>query len=188
MEGLTFRNNYIQNQPENIHKRLESSENFTALDTDKLKQDTVEFASKTAEDAKDNFFTRTMKGLGISNPKRFFISLGLTLATVVGLAILGNKSSNKMAELGQKVDDFLLNNKLYSSVANFLKKGKDSVVKFLRKSQTIDDVFTTMNDPIRKARVECDMTRGYGQGFSSIFDLTPVSILKTSFQHSSNET
>ncbi|MBR2068417.1 MAG: hypothetical protein IJ877_01515 [Candidatus Gastranaerophilales bacterium] len=183
MEALSFRNNYYQNNSPDVQKRLESEENFTSIDKEKLKQDTVELANKTKNDAKDNFITKTFKGLGIENPKRFFISLGLTIATVVGLGFLANKTSNKMAELGQKVDDVLLNSKLYTGVSGFFKGIKDRVVNFLRKSDTIDDVFDTLQSPVRKAKVECDMTRGYGQGFVSIFSLTPVDILKTTFTH-----
>ena len=46
------------------------------------------------------------------------IAVGLTLATVIGLATIGNKSSNKMAELGQKVDDLVVNKEWYKKACN----------------------------------------------------------------------
>ena len=54
-----------------------------------------------------------------SKKEKFLTTAFLTLATVVGLAVLGNKSSNFMASLGQKVDDKLLNKKWYQNLEKF---------------------------------------------------------------------
>ncbi len=178
MNTINFTNNMQTNSlnPE-VKKRFEDKESFTAIDKEKLKQDVAEFQEKTEEHVKENFFSRTLKNLGIKDPKKFFISLGATLATVVGLAFFGNKSSDKMARLGIRVDEFLKSKSWFNSITNFFSKGKSNLVGFLRrKSKTIDNIATTLKN--RPAKPRCDFTRGYGRGFVSIFSLTPVDILK----------
>ena len=102
--NLTTNNSQIN--PE-LQKRIESQENFTAIDTEKLKQDTVEIASKAGEQVKDNFVFRILKNLGVEDPKKFLKSVGLTALTVAGFALLGNKTSKHTAQLGIAVDEFL---------------------------------------------------------------------------------
>ncbi len=109
MSSISFGNLTTNNQqlsPE-LQKRIESQENFTAIDKEKLKQDTVELTAKAQEKVKDNFIFRILRNLGVEDPKKFLISVGLTFATIVGFAFLGNKSSNFTAKLGTMVDEWL---------------------------------------------------------------------------------
>ncbi len=180
MNTINFTNNIQSNSlSSEVNKRLENKENFTAINKEQLKQDVAEFQEKAQDHAKENFISQTLKNIAPKDVKKFAISLTATLATVVGLAILGNKSSNKMAQLGLQLDDFLLNQKWYQSISGFFKKGKDGIVKTLRKSKTIDNIMDTFKN--RPAKAKCDFSRGYGRGFVSIFSLTPVDILKKAF-------
>ncbi len=153
-----------------------SSENFTALDKEKLKQDSVELAKKAKKEVEGNWISRTFQNTFGVSLKKFLISLGLTAATVVGCAVLGNKSSDFMAKLGLNVDEKICKSKVFNSIGNFFKKAKTNVVGFLRKSKTIDDIHNAVTT--NKAKPRCDMTRGYGRGFVSIFSLTPVDTLR----------
>ena len=107
MEALTFRNNYIQNQSSKVKQRYESEENFTALDKEKLKQDTVEIASRAKDNANDNFVFRTLRNFGVDDPKKFLKSVGLSVLTVILVAITCNKASNPARKLGHSIDNFL---------------------------------------------------------------------------------
>ena len=178
MSNVSLQQNGYTNslQPE-IRKTTKQPE-FSALDKEQIKQDAVELAQQGHEAVKENWVFSTMRNVfHIENPKKFLTSLGLTLATIVGLAFLGNKSTNKMTKLGQKVDDLLANNKLYQNTAQNLNNLKNKTVSTLRKSKTLDDVFETLKT--RKATPKADLTRGYGRGFVSIFSVTPVDIIKT---------
>lgn len=181
MNTINFKNNIQSNSlsPE-VQKRLEDKENFTAVDKEKLKQDVVEIKEKTREHAEENFVSQTVKNLGPKNKKKFFISLAATLATVAGLAVLGNKSSTKMAELGIKVDNMLKNQKWFNSIGKLFKRSKNKITNTLRKSKTINNIMDTLKN--RPAKAKCDFTRGYGRGFVSIFSLTPIDILKKAFK------
>ncbi len=181
MNAINFKNNIQLNSPNpEVKKRLEDKENFTAIDKEKLKQDVAEFQEKAQDHAKENFVSQTTKNLKPKNTKKFIISLAATLATVVGLAVIGNKSSNKMAELGIRVDDFLKNQKWFNSLGEFFKKGKNKIAKTLKKVPVINNIAETLKK--RPAKAKCDLTRGYGRGFVSIFSLTPVDILKKAFK------
>lgn len=116
--------------------------------------------------------------------KRTIKALGLTLATVVGLAVLGNKSSNTMAHLGHKVDDFLVNKKWYQSFEKGCVKFKEKFKgfflnnnnKFIR--ETSEDIAETYTK--RHAKNKLPLANGYGRGFESIFSLTPPDVIKQS--------
>ena len=158
--------------------------NFGAIDTEKLKQDTTEIAQKTGEQIKENWVFRTLRNtFGVKEPKKFLISLGATLATVVGCAFIGNKLASKTAKLGLKVDDKILGTGRDSIIArakNHLAVSKSRIGNFIRRhSKTADDIADTLKN--RHAKPKSDMTRGYGRGFVSIFSLTPVDILKKAF-------
>lgn len=87
-----------------------NGQNFTAVDTEKLKQDAVELSGKAADKVEENSpfsMLKNMMGIDFKNhPKRTAISLALTLATVVGLAALGNSkfSTKTMVNLGHNVE------------------------------------------------------------------------------------
>ena len=63
-----------------IEQRVQSQENFGAVDREKLKQDTVEIAKNTQERVKENFVFRILKNtFGIEDPKKFLISSKICL-------------------------------------------------------------------------------------------------------------
>ena len=186
MNTISFSGQQNINVSPEIQKRLESEENFCALDKQKLKQDTAEFATKQANEVKkESFIFRTARNLGIKDPKKLFISIGLTLVTTIGLALLGNKMSTKTAEWGVKADEFLKNQKWYNTLTDKIKGAKEAVVKTLRKSKSINNIIDTFQNNMAKPKA--DLTRGYGRGFVSIFSLTPVDILRKTFKGKSQE-
>lgn len=146
-----------QNVSPEVLKKINSDESFTALDTEKLKQDTVEIAAKAKEQARENFVFRIMRNLGVKEPKKFLISVGCTAATMVGFAVLGNKMSSKFAKLGLKVDDTLQGDgfKWARDIGKKIKDTKNGVSGFLRKhSKSFDDITTTLKDPAKKLSAE----------------------------------
>ena len=116
--------------------------------------------------------------------KRAVKSVLLTLGTIVGLAALGNCSSNKMAELGQKLDDVLLKQDWYKSLQKSTKTAKEKVKTYFLKNdnetirQTARDIQETFSK--RRSQPEVAMAKGYGSGFKNIFCLTPPDVIKTS--------
>lgn len=160
-----------------------NGQNFTAVDTQKLKQDAVELSSKAAENVEENSpFSMVKDTMGIdfkNHPKRTIISLALTAATVIGLAVLGNSkfSTKTMVGLGHSVDDVLKNNTVYTGIAKFFTNAKTSVVDFLTKSKTIKNIFETLKT--NKAGPKWSFAQGQGQGAKRIFKMTPPDVVKT---------
>ncbi len=155
----TFENN--QNDP-----------NFGAIDKETIEKG----AQEVQKQVDDNPFTAMVKnmfGIDIHNPKKTLISLGLTLTTVLGLAKLGNSkfATEKLADIGIDVSKALKNNSAYMNVTSKLKGAKESVVKFLRKNKSIDDIFETFAN--RKAGAVNPLAKGTGTGLKRIFSLTP---------------
>lgn len=186
MNMINFTADYNRNIPLDMQKRLESQENFGAVDTEKLKQDTAEFAKKTTDEVKkENFIFRTLRNFGVSDPKKLLKSIGLTIVTTVGLALLGNKMSTKTADWGIKVDKFLKKQNWYSNISQKAGNIKSAIVGFLKKSKTIEDISNTLKT--KMAKPKSDMTRGYGRGFVSIFSLTPVDTLKKMINNLTSE-
>ncbi|MBQ9245337.1 hypothetical protein IJ182_03620 [bacterium] len=172
----------VYNQKQIPVSKIDSQQgNFGAIDTEKLKQDTVEVAQKTEEQVKENWFFRTLRNtFGVKDPKKFTISAALTIATVVGLAAIGNKMADPTAEFGVGVDEKLKANKLFSGISNIAKKVTGGIKSFvLKHSKTARDLEDTFKN--RMAKPKTDLTRGYGRGFVSIFSLTPVDIIKKAF-------
>lgn len=180
MNNISFGNLTYQNTQKKLQNPA-SQQEFGSLDKAKLQQDAVELSSKAKEEVKENFVYRTLRNtFHVEDPKKFLISLGLTLGTVVGGAYVGNRLSNSTATLGNKVDKFLENNKAYNAVGDALNGAKKKVGNKLSQSKTIQDITETFE--LRKAKVRCDITRGYGRGFVSIFSLTPVDIFEKAFK------
>ena len=156
MSSISFGNlstNNKQTTPE-LEKRLQSQENFTAVDTEKLKQDTVELASKATEQVKDNFVFRILRNLGVEDPKKFVKSVIYTIIAVAGVAILGNKMSNKFADLGLKCDEILQSDKFKwaRNLGEKMQAGKNKISGFFKKSKTIEDLTNTLKEPTKKLR------------------------------------
>lgn len=111
-------------------------------------------------------------------------ALGLTIATVIGLAVLGNRTSNKMAHLGQKVDDILVNKEWYQKLGKNCTNLKEKVKNFFLKNdnkfirETSEDIADTYTK--RHAKNKMKIANGYGRGFESIFSLTPPDVIKQS--------
>ena len=87
-----------------------------------------------------------------NNKKKLLTTILLTVGTVAGLAILGNKSSNYMASLGQKVDDLLINQKWYQSLEKNTSKFKKKVSNFFfnNKNKLIKDSETDIEETLKK--------------------------------------
>lgn len=171
----------MPNMSPELKKRLEAQENFGAIDREKLQQDAVELSQKAQDSVKENFIFKTLRNVfGVKDPKKFLKSVGITVASVIAVAFVGNKLSNKTADWGIKLDELLSGESViakgYKKISGGLKKASDSVKGFFLKSKTIDDVATAVKKENRM-KPKCDMTRGYGRGFVSIFSLTPVDIL-----------
>lgn len=153
--NITAQKEYIN--PE-IEKRNQSQENFGAtIDKEKLKQDTVEIATKAEQQVKDNFVFRIMRNLGVKEPKKLLKSIAYTFIAVAGVAIFGNKMSNKFADLGLKADDMLQGDgfKWARNIGSKIKTTKTNVGKFLKShSKTIDDITTTLKNPAKKLSAE----------------------------------
>ena len=119
MDTISFKSYAAEIKNQELQNRMGSKENFGAIDKEKIKQDTIELANKTKENAKENFIFRGLRNLGVNDPKKLLISCGLTLVTIVGFATLGKKTLPKMSELGIKLDDTLANNKTYQGISGF---------------------------------------------------------------------
>ena len=185
MNDISFKSNYgAINSPE-LQRRLESQENFTGYTTDRLKEDAVEIGNKAKKEVKKNWIVKALNDIGVEDPKKLFTSIGLVIATTIGLAFLGNKMSNKTADFGLKVDEFAKNSKIYQGISNFFKSGKDKTVDFLKKFKTTNNILETFKT--NRARQKFDPVRGYGKGFVSIFSLTPPDILKHAFEKSAKK-
>jgi hypothetical protein len=171
MDTISFGNLTAQNAqmtPE-MQKRLESQENFTAIDKEKLKQDTVEITNKAKENAKENFIFRGLRNFGINDPKKFLISCGLTLATIVGFATLGKKTLNKMTTTGINIDEKLAQNDFYKKISGFFTSAKTKIGDFFKKNKTIKEASGILNDKTRRAKPKIQLAKGMGQGFAPQF-------------------
>lgn len=161
-----------------IFENSANDPNFGAIDKEALEKG----AQEVQKQVDDNPFAQMLKnmfGVDIHNPKKTLISLGLTLTTVIGLAKFGNSkfSTEKLADIGIDVSNVLKKNNTYMNITGKLKGAKDSVVKFLRKSKTIDDVFETFAN--RRAKAVNPMAKGTGTGLKRIFSLTAPDTLET---------
>ena len=130
MSSISFGNLSTSNRsiPPEMEKRIQSQENFTAIDKEKLKQDTVELTNKAQESVKENFIFRTMRNIfGIKEPKKFLISLGLTAVTALGFARLGNKYNKQIIEFSQKVDDYVQKAPVFKKIGDFTDGIKETI-------------------------------------------------------------
>ena len=177
--------NHIYTEPKqyNPQQNEQNPNNFGAIDINTISQDTAQITQKAGEQIKENWFFRMLRNtFGVKDPKKTTISIALTIATVVGCAFLGNKLSDKTADLGLKVDEKILGkggNSIFSKIGKGLSKIKTKIGTFLKKSKTINDISETLKN--RHAKPKADLTRGYGRGFVSIFSLTPVDIMGKAF-------
>jgi len=189
MDAINF-NGQQYVSPE-VQKRLESKENFSALNTEKLKQDTAEFAQKTTEEVKkENFVFRIMRSFGAKDPKKLLTSLGLTVATVAGVAFIGNMLAKPTSKLSVAVDNFLLKgdnplSKGYRAVSDFLSTHKANFIERVKnsKSKTIRNIYETFTN--RKLGPVNALAKTYPSGGRGIFAMTPPDILETGLKENS---
>ena len=152
MSNVSFGNlttsNYQQISPE-LQKRIESQESFGAIDTEKLKQDTVEIASKAQTQVEENFIFKTLRNVfGVQDPKKFLFSVGLTIATTLGFAALGNKFNKQIIKFSQDViDKHIKKIKLPDFITNIGKginnKTNNFVSNHARLQDTLEDIKET---------------------------------------------
>ena len=181
MNRISFGNNSanIQTISPEMQKRIDSGENFGAIDKQKLAQDTVQIAQTTV---KENFIFRILRNtFGVKDPKKFLISAGATLAATVGLAFIGNKSVKFMADLGLKFDNKFIQTDFFKKTNTMLNGAKKKIGGFFSKSKTIQDLSHTLKT--KKAKPVQDFGKGYGQGFvpqfvSTVIDSTQASSFK----------
>lgn len=150
-----------------------------------------EEAQKVQKKLGDNPFFQMVKnffGVDVDKPKKTLVSLGLTLTTVIGLAALGNSkiSTEKLPDLGIKVSEALHNNSLYMGISKKLGNAKNSIVNFLKKSKTLNDVFETFVE--RPAKAVNQWAKGTGSGLKRIFSLTPPDTAKTALDKLGDDT
>lgn len=191
MDALKNNYNFTSNSPE-LKRRLESQENFSALNKDKMVQDTTEFAKNQIEDfKKENFVFRILRNLGVKDPKKAVKSAVLTIATVAGVAFLGNMLAKPSFKLGNKIDDFLLNkdnfiSKGYRSIANFFSTKKANLAKKMSESnsKTIRTFYETFTK--KKLGPINSYAKTYPSGGTGIFSMTPPSVLETGLRSGSS--
>jgi len=175
-----IQNNLFQNFENGV--KGGSQNNFGALDSKQLKEDTVNIAKKTEKRVKENWLFSMMRNtFGIENPKKTLTSIGLTILTTMGLAYLGNRLSNKTAELGIAVDKKFLGNKYYTAVTNSITAAKDGIKNFLLKhSKSARDIADTYKNRHAKAKWSFF---GTGHGFKGIFRMTSPDIAGKAFKN-----
>ena len=150
MSNVSFGNlTNSQPLPSEAQKRLQSEENFGAIDTQKLKQDTVDLTKKTV---KENFVFRTLRNVfGVEDPKKFLISLGLTAVSIAGFSALGNKFNKQIINFSSKVDDFIKNASVFKKFSEYTSKAKKGIGKFFDKFEFTKDI----KDTLQTKRLNC---------------------------------
>ena len=188
MEAINFRNNYIQSQPDDIKKRLESNENFTALDTEKLKQDTLELTNKAKENANENFIFKTLRNFGVNDPKKFLKSVAMSIGAVIGVAILGNKLTNPARKLGHSIDKFLTGDnavgKCRNAVINFFKKTGKNISTKLKKPKVIENAKKALENPVER---KWNLFRGFENGAKGLFANTNIETIENAISKDKNK-
>lgn len=172
-----------------MQKKLQAQENFQALNKEQLQKDAFEITNAVKENAKENFIFKTLKKMGVKDPKKTIKSIGLTIGTVVGLAVLGNKSVSKMTKLGISFSEWETKTGAFQK----LQAGKATAGKFLNNhvfksaeqgGNALQKFAYTIKDTIVNKCVQpvWNFARGYGHGFISIFSLTPPDTLQNAFK------
>ena len=127
-----------------IEQRIQSQENFGAIDKEKLKQDTIEIAKNAHEHVEDNFIFRILKNtFGIEDPKKFLVSAGLLVGTVFSFAALGNKFNKQIIEFSQNIDDIISKNKTAQKIGNAISEAKTKTLDFFKKFKFTNDIIET---------------------------------------------
>lgn len=172
-----------------IEQRVQSQENFGAVDREKLKQDTVEIAKNTHERVKENFVFRILKNtFGIEDPKKFLISAGLMIGTVLSFAALGNKFNKQIIAFSQNIDKKILNSEFFGNISTGIGKIKQGISGFFDKFNFTKNLKNNLVDTFknRKAQPTQKMARTLGpKGQLAAYVLDSVQALHLKF-HSGN--
>ena len=177
---LQFRQNIPTN---NIQKSVNQNYSQTPI-TQSIGNDKFVMQNQAGKLIARNEDIRKLAKPKENKTKKYVTTALLTLGTITGLAILGNRSSNYMANLGHKVDDLLLKQNWYKSFEKGFTNTKNKLKNFFLNNNnklikdSANDIAETLSK--RKSGPTVDLARGYGQGFTTIFALTPVDVLRTS--------
>ena len=177
MENISsYQNSQINNSIPDMQKRM-SNQEFTALDTEKLKKDSVELANKAKENANENWLFRTMRNIGIKEPKKTLKSLLFSIVTIIGVAYLGNKLSTPADKLGNQIDDILTGDniigKCRNGIINLLNSGVEQLKK-LPKPKFVSNIKDALKEPLKPV---WNVFRGFEHGGPGVFSNTNVETL-----------
>ena len=156
MSNVSFGNlsNNQQLSP-TIEQRVQSQENFGAVDREKLKQDTVEIAKNTHERVKENFVFRILKNtFGIEDPKKFLISAGLMIGTVLSFATLGNKFNKQIIAFSQNIDKKILNSEFFGNISTGIGKIKQGISDFFDKFNFTKNLKDNLVDTFKNRKAQ----------------------------------
>jgi len=156
--------------------------------------DSVDLTENSApkEEKKENFLYAFLRRQGVKDPQKTTKSLLFVVATVVGLALFGNKTASKMIDVAQDVEEkFLLKEgSLYLKAANALKGFAGKIGKFLKTNKVtggfVSDVSNAFKDGLMKP--VWNFARGTGRGPKNVFEITPVETIKNALINNKNRT
>lgn len=189
MNDINFSNLNISTKKLPFKGASQQQESFGAIDKAKLKEDTMELSNKAKDrvetSAKQNWFVKKFNSLVQDEDKKKRLkSIGLAIATTIGLAYLGNKSVDFMADLGIKAENSAskkLNKiKPYVSLKNGATKLKNNLKNTLETNRFTKKFVSDIKDTFknRHAKPSLQIARGSGQGPLTIFSITPVETFK----------
>lgn len=163
------------NMSPELEKRVQSQENFGAIDSEKLKQDAVEISKKAIDNTKENVLIRGLKHIGIKDPKKFFKTLGWTVVTAVGVAVAGNKLTSPAAKLADSIDKVLTSDgNILGKTRNFLVNNGSNLLKNISKKRPKLKVEDAIKDAFDKHTPGPDwkIFRGFENGAKGVFSNT----------------
>jgi len=191
MNNYALNNQYLYNpqafSSEELKKRMDSQENFGAIDAQKIKKDTAEFAQKQV---KENWLFKIMRNsFGVEDPKKFLISLAGTVTSVALFAWFGNKFAFKSIDVGSSVDKFFKSDNLiakcYQGAVNKITGLIGGATNILKNNFLTKGVYKDISETFSKrhAKAKWDGARGYGEGFKGIHSMTIVETIGKAFQN-----
>ena len=186
MENISsYQNSQINNNIPDMQRKM-SNQEFTALDTEKLKKDSVELANKAKENANENFIFKTLRNIGVENPQKTLKSLAYSVAAVVIVAILGNKLTMPANKLGDGIDKVLTGDNIFgkcrSSIIDLLTSGKDKLKKL-----PVPAFIKNAGEAIKKgSHPRWNIFRGFENGAKGLFSNTITEIFTTALKKDRN--
>lgn len=182
MENISALQNSYNNQlTPDVQNKTNNQENFTALDREKLKQDSIEIANKTKENANDNIIFRVLRNIGVKDPKKTLKSLGMSILTIIGVMFVCNKITTPAAKLGNYIDDILTGDNILGRCRNGLVglfKSAGTAIKDMRKPKFVENVQEALKSPLTP---KWNLLRGFENGAKGLFSNTIVETITTGF-------